>query len=167
MNQQSAPYVLGPGQARSHPGAVHTIKAGAADTGGLFTFCEDVMTPRTPGPPLHVHDEEDECFYVLDGHLLVQVGEERHDLGPGCFAWLPRQFPHTFANVSDSPVHLVGAIVPGGIEEVFGALGAYFAQLQGPPDPGRIAAIWAGHTRRARTIGPPIEVAAAPAASSA
>lgn len=95
MNQQSAPYVLGPGQARSHPGAVHTIKAGAADTGGLFTFCEDVMTPRTPGPPLHVHDEEDECFYVLDGHLLVQVGEERHDLGPGCFAWLPRQFPRT------------------------------------------------------------------------
>ena len=125
------------------------------------------MTPRTPGPPLHVHDEEDECFYVLDGHLLVQVGEERHDLGPGCFAWLPRQFPHTFANVSDSPVHLVGAIVPGGIEEVFGALGAYFAQLQGPPDPGRIAAIWAGHTRRARIVGPPIEVAAAPAASSA
>ncbi|MGZ4435364.1 MAG: cupin domain-containing protein [Trebonia sp.] len=66
---------------------------------------------------MHVHDEEDECFYVLDGHLLVQVGEERHDLGPGCFAWLPRQFPHTFANVSGSPVHLVGAIVPGGIEE--------------------------------------------------
>ena len=88
------------------------------------------MTPRTPGPPLHVHEEEDECFYVLDGHLLVQVGEERHDLGPGCFAWLPRQFPHTFANVSDSPVHLVGAIAPGGIEEILAALGAYFAQLQ-------------------------------------
>ena len=66
------------------------------------------MTPRTPGPPLHVHDEDDECLYVIDGHLLVQVGEERHDLGPGCFAWLPRQVPHTFANVSDSPVHLVG-----------------------------------------------------------
>ena len=98
--------MLGPGQARSHPGAVHTIKAGAADTCGLFTFCEDVMTPRTPGPPLDVHDEEDKCFYVL-------------------------------------------------------------AQLQGPPDPGRIAAIWAGHTRRARSVGPPIEVAAAPAASSA
>ena len=105
------------------------------------------------------------AFTCIDGHLLVQVGEERHDLGPGCFAWLPRQFPHTFANVSDRPVHLVGAIVPGGIEEVFGALGAYFAQLQGPPDPGRIAAIWAGHTRRARSVGPPIEVDAAPATS--
>ena len=105
MNQRAAPYVLAPGQARSHPGAVHTVKAGAADTGGLFTFCEDVMAPRTPGPPLHVHDEEDECFYLIEGHLLVQVGEERHDLGPGCFAWLPRQVPHAFANVSDSPVH--------------------------------------------------------------
>ena len=165
MNQRAAPYVLAAGQARSHPGAVHTIKAGAADTGGLFTFCEDVMAPRTSGPPLHVHDEEDECFYVIDGHLLVQVGEERHDLGPGCFAWLPRQFPHAFANVSDSPVHLVGAIVPGGMEEVFAALGGYFAQLQGPPDPERIAAIWAGHARRARRVGPPIEVGAAPAAS--
>lgn len=89
MEQRAAPYVLASGQARSHPGAVHTVKAGAADTGGLFTFCEDVMAPRTPGPALHVHEEEDECFYVLDGHLLVQVGEERHDLGPGCFAWLP------------------------------------------------------------------------------
>ena len=93
------------------------------------------MPPRTPGPPLHVHDGDDECFYVIDGHLLVQAGEERHDLGPGCFAWLPRQVPHTFANVSASPVHLVGGAVPGGIEEFFAAQGAYFAQLKGPPDP--------------------------------
>ena len=112
------------------------------------------MAPRTPGPPLHVHQEADECFYVVDGHLLIQVGEERHDLGPGCFAWLPRQVPHTFANVSASPVHLVGAAVPGGIEEFFAEQGAYFAQLQGPPDPERLAAIAARHG--ARIVGPPI-----------
>jgi mannose-6-phosphate isomerase-like protein (cupin superfamily) len=163
MDQQAAPYVLAPGQARSHPGAFPTIKAGAADTGGRFTFCDGVMPARTPGPPLHVHYETDETFYVIDGHLLVQVGEERHDLGPGCFAWLPRQVPHTYANVSGSPVHLVGCIVPGGIEEFFAKQGAYFAQLEGPPDPERIAAIWAGHP--GRVIGPPIQVNAAPAAS--
>jgi len=52
-------------------------------------------------------------------------------------------------------VHLVGCNVPGGIEE-------FFAELQGPPDPERLAAIWAGH---GRIVGPPIEVDAAPAAS--
>jgi len=97
-------------------------------------------------------------------HLLVQAGEERHDLGPGCFAWLPRQIPHTYANASASPVHLVGAVVPGGIEEFFAAQAAHFARLQGPPDPERIAAIWAGH---GLIVGPPIEVDAAPAASRA
>jgi mannose-6-phosphate isomerase-like protein (cupin superfamily) len=163
MDQQAAPYVLAAGQARSHPGAFPTIKAGSDDTGGLFTFCDGVLGPRTSGPALHVHYETDECFYVIDGHLLVQVGEERHDLGPGCFAWLPRQVPHTYANVSDSPVRAVSMTVPGGIEEFFAAQGAYFAQLQGPPDPERLAAIWAGHP--GRQVGPPIEVDAAAAVS--
>ena len=102
---------------------------------------------------------------MIDGHLLVQVGEERHDLGPGCFAWLPRQIPHTYANVSGSQVRVVSMNVPGGIEEFFAAQGAYFAQLQGPPDPERLAAIWADHP--GCTVGPPIEVDAVPPASHA
>lgn len=162
MNERAAPYVLAAGQARSHPGSFPVIKAGAADTGGLLTVADGMLGPRTTGPPLHVHYETDESFYVVEGHLLIQVGEERHDLGPGCFAWLPRQIPHTYANVSGSPVHLVGCNVPGGIEEFFAAQSAYFAELQGPPDPERLAAIWAGH---GRIVGPPIEVDAAPAAS--
>ena len=90
---------------------------------------------------------------------------------PGC----PGQFPHAFANASDSPVHFVGAVVPGGIEEYFAEQencrggedfaeqSAYFSQLQGPPDPEQLAAIWAGHP--GHIAGPPIEVDAAPAAS--
>ena len=114
MNHQAAPYVLAAGQARSHPGSVPTIKAGSGDTGGLLTFCDGVLGPRTPGPPLHVHDETDESFYVIDGHLLIQVGEQRHDLGPGCFAWLPRHTPHTYANVSDGPVRASRCTCPAG-----------------------------------------------------
>ena len=163
MNDRAAPYVLAAGQARSHPGSVPTIKAGTADTGGLLTVADGVLEPRTAGPPLHVHDETDECFYVVEGHLLIQVGQERHELGPGCFAWLPRQIPHTYANVSDSPVRIVGIYVPAGIEEPFAAQGAYFAQLQGPPDLEHLAAIWAPHGNRA--VGPPIMVDATPAAS--
>lgn len=157
MEQRAAPYVLAPRQIRSHPGASPAIKAGAADTGGLFTFVEAEMPARTPGPPLHVHHAEDECLYVVDGHLLVQLGEERHDLGPGCLAWLPRQVPHAFGNGSDSPVHLIAVIVPGGIEEMFAQQAAYLAGLQGPPDPERLAAIWAPH---GRPVGPQLDVGA-------
>ncbi len=54
--------------------------------------------------------------------------------------------------------------VLSGTEQVFAALGGYFAQLQGPPDLERVAAIWAGHARRTRPVDPPIAVNAAPAA---
>jgi hypothetical protein len=80
MNERAAPYVLAAGQARSHPGSFPVIKAGAADTGGLLTVADGMLGPRTTGPPLHVHYETDESFYVVEGHLLIQVGEERHDL---------------------------------------------------------------------------------------
>jgi mannose-6-phosphate isomerase-like protein (cupin superfamily) len=158
MEQRAAPYVLAAGQARSHPGAFPAIKAGAADTAGLFTFVDGVMAARTPGPPLHVHQAEDECLYVVDGHLLVQLGEEQHDLGPGCFAWLPRRVPHAFANGSDRPVHILSVITPGGIEEMFAEQAAYLAELKGPPDLERLNAIWAPHGHR---VGPQIDVTAA------
>jgi mannose-6-phosphate isomerase-like protein (cupin superfamily) len=162
MNQRAAPYVLTPDQARSHPGTFPPVKAGAADTGGLLTVTEGVLGPGTPGPPLHLHEDSDECFYVVEGRLLLQVGEDRHEVGPGCFAWVPRQVPHTFANVSAGPVRLLGIAVPGGIEELFAEQAAYFARLQGPPDLAELAAIGARH--RGRLLGPPIGVhAEAPA----
>ena len=91
---------------------------------------------------------------MVEGHLLLQIGEDRHDLGPGCFAWAPRQVPHVFANVSAGPVRLLGIAVPGGIEELFAEQTAYFARLQGPPDLAELAAIGARH--RGRLLGPPI-----------
>jgi mannose-6-phosphate isomerase-like protein (cupin superfamily) len=162
MNQPAAPYVLTQGRARSHPGTSPTIKAGAADTAGLLMVSEGVLGPRTPGPPLHLHEDTDECWYVIEGRLLLQVGEDRHELGPGCFAWAPRQVPHAFANVSASPVRLLGIAVPGGIEDLLADQTAYFARLQGPPDLAELAAIGARH--RSRLLGPPISVDAEAAA---
>jgi hypothetical protein len=115
---------------------------------------EGVIGPGTPGPPLHVHERYDECLYVIEGRLLIQVGEERHELGPGSFAWMPRQVQHSFANVSGSPVHAIGIVVPGGLEEFFAEQSAYFAQLQGPPDPAKVSAIAARYD--SRPVGPPI-----------
>jgi mannose-6-phosphate isomerase-like protein (cupin superfamily) len=156
----AAPYVLAAGQERSHPGTTPRIKAGAADTGGAMTAVEGVLGAWAPGPPLHVHDAEDECIYVVEGRLLVQIGEELHQLGAGSFAWLPRGTPHTFANAGPSPVRMFGVTVPGGIEEFFAAQSAYLASVHGSPDPAELARLALG---RGSVLGPPISASPAPA----
>ncbi len=160
MSSAPVPYVLVAGQERSHPGTWPTIKAGVADTGGALTAVEDTLPPWASGPPLHLHDSTDECLYVAAGQLLVQIGEDRHPLEAGSFAWIPRRTPHTFANAGPDPVRIFGVAVPGGIEEFFAAQSAYLASVQGPPDVGELSRLAAGW---GRPLGPPISAAPVPA----
>ena len=60
-------------------GMLQTIKVGRADTDGQFGMLE-IVVPEGLGSPWHVHPEEDEWFYVLDGHLTFYVGDTRLDL---------------------------------------------------------------------------------------
>lgn len=124
-------------------------------TGGAVMFGEARLPPRTSGPSLHVHTNEDEAGYVVDGTLTVQVGKERFDAGPGTLVWLPRGVAHTFANCSDEPVRVFGTTTPAGLEGMFAEQAAYFASLSGPPDESRIDEIGArwGVTR----VGPPLD----------
>jgi mannose-6-phosphate isomerase-like protein (cupin superfamily) len=70
------------------------------------------------GPPLHVHRDQDDTFYVLEGVLTVQVGEEVIDLGPGDFATVPPGVPHTFTNIrkDDPPPKVCNLMTPGGLD---------------------------------------------------
>ena len=70
------------------------------------------------GPPLHVHDREDECFYVLEGELSVRCGGDAFAAAAGGFVFLPRGRPHRFWAV-DRPARLLLIAVPGGIEDYF------------------------------------------------
>ena len=97
-------------------------------------------------------------MYVLEGRLLVQIGQDMHTLETGSFAWLPRRTPHTFANAGPAPVHMFGVTVPGGIEDFFAAQSAYLASVQGPPDPAELSRL-AGD--RGTVLGPPISAAPA------
>jgi mannose-6-phosphate isomerase-like protein (cupin superfamily) len=159
VDSVAVPYVLAAGQERSHPGTWPAIKAGAADTGGAMTAVEDTLAPWASGPPLHAHDSTDECLYVAAGQLLVQIGQERHRLEAGSFAWVPRRTPHTFANAGAVPARVFGVTVPGGIEEFFAARSAYLASVQGPPDGAELARLAAGW---GRTLGPAISAPAEP-----
>ena len=60
-----------------------------------WTLLETQMRPGH-APPLHVHNTEDEAFYVLDGSMLFKHGDEAMDLGPGDSLVVKRGTPHAF-----------------------------------------------------------------------
>jgi len=96
------------------------LKASRASTGGALSVFE---TSIGAGPPLHVHDREDECFYVLDGELSVRCGERHFNAGAGSFVFLPRGRPHRF-RATGQLARLLLIAVPAGVEEYFRQINA-------------------------------------------
>jgi mannose-6-phosphate isomerase-like protein (cupin superfamily) len=94
------------------------LKLGASDTGEAFSLLY-TKTPPGKGPPLHVHEREDEVFCVLAGHYRFTCGDQVFDARPGHVARLPRFIPHTFRNLAPSFGRLLEFVVPGGIERYF------------------------------------------------
>ena len=71
-----------------------------------------------PGPPLH-HHAFDEAFYVLEGELTFQLGDEVATAGPGSLTFAPSGSHHTLANLSDGPARYLLVCTPGGFERRF------------------------------------------------
>lgn len=88
-------------------GMLQTVKIGKADTDGRFGMLE-IVVPAGVGSPWHVHPEEDEWFYVLDGELTFYVGDTKLELTAGGFAFGPKNVPHTFIGVAPATRALVG-----------------------------------------------------------
>ncbi|HEY7431619.1 MAG TPA: cupin domain-containing protein [Streptosporangiaceae bacterium] len=97
-----------------------SLKASQLSTGGAVSVFE---TSIDIGPRYHVHEREDECFYVLDGELSVRCEDERYAAGAGSFVFLPRGRPHTFRGAG-GPARLLLIAVPGGIEHYFREISA-------------------------------------------
>jgi quercetin dioxygenase-like cupin family protein len=91
------------------------VKASSADTGGMYTLLE-ITAPAGLQTPLHVHYREDEGFYVLDGSVTIEVGDETVELGPGQHAFGPRDIPHRFT-VGPDGAHMIWVLTPGGFDE--------------------------------------------------
>ena len=96
--------VVAPGEGRfiavGSAGAGVTVKASAAETDGLCTVWEGRVPPGTVGAGPHYHRERDEFFYVLEGEMVLRIGEERHTAGAGTFAFVPHGTIHGFHNAS-------------------------------------------------------------------
>src|SRR5690242_18120473 len=93
QTKTNRPYALqaGEGKPMGWFGSTITLKASAPDLG-----VTEILIHPGEEPPLHVHRNEDEWFYMLEGDVTFHVGGENYRGGPGAFVSFPRGIPHTF-----------------------------------------------------------------------
>src|SRR5690349_12712155 len=70
-------------------------KLSGRDTNGAMAVFGGVR--RGPGGriPLHIHHDQDECWYILEGEYVIQVGDRKIHAKAGDFVFGPRGVPHS------------------------------------------------------------------------
>lgn len=98
----------------------------SAQTGG-FEWIETEVYPGG-GPPLHVHDREDEAFYLLEGEIsfwICEAGDRTGKSGKrsvarkGAVVFAPRGTAHTFKNCANAAARMLVMVNPGANFEAF------------------------------------------------
>jgi quercetin dioxygenase-like cupin family protein len=145
------PIAVNPGEGSSvqgPAGGLLTFKARGEDTDGRLLAIENVIAPLD-GPPLHSHDNEDEFWYVIEGTLRFQLGDEKAEAQQGSFVFVPRGTPHAFQNIGDAPARILVMFNPAGMERFFDE----FAKLE-QPDSGAFKSL--GEPAGMRVLGAPL-----------
>ncbi len=81
-----------------------------------FNLSIITMAPGREGPSAHVHADEDDAFYVLDGELVFTVSREEVAAPAGTFVLVPPGIEHTFANRTSTPVRILNIHAPAGFD---------------------------------------------------
>ena len=116
--------------------------------GGLFIIEHENLIKG--GPPVHFHLYQDEWFYVMEGEVLFQVGNERKLLRSGESVLGPRMIPHGFSAVGDKPGRMIIAFTPAGKMEEF------FRAIAIPNGPKMDAEVFRHYDMQ--YVGPPLKV---------
>jgi len=95
-----------------------SFKTSTQETGGNLFMIEHTNL-LGGGPPLHLHHEQEEWFYVMEGEVLFQVGEKRLLLKAGDSVLAPRKVPHAFSGAGTRPARMLIAFTPAGKMEQF------------------------------------------------
>jgi quercetin dioxygenase-like cupin family protein len=114
-------------------GGLLKIHVDGTDTNGQFSLIEAYSTPGME-PPMHVHQNEDELFYILDGELTAFCGVRTIKAKRGDSVFLPRRIPHTFRIESETARALI-LVTPSGFENYFREIGRPAEQETLPPSP--------------------------------
>jgi mannose-6-phosphate isomerase-like protein (cupin superfamily) len=117
----TAAVVVAPGAGQTIEGPAGgplTFKLRGEQTNGALTAFENVIAPGD-GPPLHVHTNEDEAWYVLEGELRFRLDTETASAPAGSFVFVPRGTPHCFQNPGRQPAKILVLFTPAGMERFF------------------------------------------------
>jgi mannose-6-phosphate isomerase-like protein (cupin superfamily) len=112
-------------------GSLWVILADVYATGGAYCLMEQWMRSGF-GPPPHVHSV-DEWFFVLEGGMDMQVGEEEVEARPGDSVWIPRGTEHAFKTTEDNS-HVLNGYTPGGPEQTVIAVASPAERRELPPE---------------------------------
>jgi quercetin dioxygenase-like cupin family protein len=118
-------------------GDIIRFKATGKDTQGKYSLLEITVPPQN-GPPLHIHNREDESYYVIDGQFSIQNGDDTISANTGTYIFIPKGRPNTYKNVGNNPGKLLIMYTPPGAEKAFEELGQPIdeeqQQASKPPD---------------------------------
>ena len=134
--------VRGQGETLNVLGDHQVVKLTGEETEGRFTLIENENPPGA-GPPLHVHRNEDEAFYVLQGRVEFEVDGDEVVGEPGATVFLPRGSTHTWRVVGEEPARMLIMLMPAGLESYFRELSAL--ATDGPPEMEKVLEVSARH----------------------
>jgi mannose-6-phosphate isomerase-like protein (cupin superfamily) len=110
------------------------FKVLTSETNGALFIMENRNMIRG-GPPRHVHFEEEEWFYFVEGsdEVIMEVGDKKLRLQPGDSVLAPRNVPHVWAYLGEQPGRMLFAFTPAGkIESFFEETSKPDAKLNDP-----------------------------------
>ncbi|HTL09033.1 MAG TPA: cupin domain-containing protein [Chitinophagaceae bacterium] len=128
------------------------LKVSGADTDGGFALFEQTSVSQGRGTPLHVHHQQDEVFYVIEGNYYFQVGDEKFQLSAGDSIFLPMKLPHAWTQVSEKGKMTVLFQPAGKMEQFFTSVAAFDHE----PTQAEMAKLFADCEMQ--IVGPPLKI---------
>ena len=134
MERPGDPIVLQPreGETIDLGNFAMSVKATGAETGASFTLLEAAEPPHF-GPPMHIHHDCAEAFYVLEGEYLIFIEGAEHRCPAGSFIFIPSGLRHGF-RVGDQPSRKLNLYAPAAMLGYFHDLSAAIKRGEGNPD---------------------------------
>lgn len=128
------------------------IKISGKDTNNDLAVFEQAGQTPNGGPPLHIHIDQDEWFFVTEGEYLFRCGNDNFHMKAGDTIFLPRNVPHAFVQLTEKAKTIV-SYMPAGKMESFFAVTDKWTSL---PSKEEIAKVFADHGMK--IVGEPLKI---------